>query len=245
MIPGRARMLAALATAPSFHENRVAIWSQPAMGLDFSAARRIAANTIFFASTADIDAGLLSRPVVLRDVDFHTAKSADCRCEVEFEVYVDGCCHGLLGWFDMKLGGDWLSTGPEAEPMHWSAAFLPLDPPLDFSAGDVVKVKLDRPEFGEWSWTVSRGGERQCHSTFHSNLVDLAYLKKMQPDMVPGVGNKGELARLTLGLMAEGKTVSEIVACARDRFTLVAERDPLFERRIRNLMAEYGADPRK
>jgi SAM-dependent methyltransferase len=242
LIPDRARMQAALVSASAFHARHVARWSEPTLGIDFGPIRRFAANKLFYSSVAEIGAALLSRPAVLRELDFAQASIADCRCEVDFEVAQSGVCHGLLGWFDIQLGDAWLSTGPESEPTHWSAAFLPLDPPLDVTAGDRLTFALDRPEFGEWTWTMSGGCEVQRHSTFLGSLADLSHLKKIAPGHVPGLGRKGELALLVLTQLAAGKSVVEISALVRQGFPHWSVHDPQLEKRIRNLVAEWGAD---
>ena len=163
MIPGMARMKAALLCAEEYYAGHVARWSQPIFEVDFSPIRRFAASTVYYDSASTIVGQLLSLPVQLQELDFMTTKVAECRGRVDISVSRSGTCHGLLGWFDMQLGDTWLSTGPDAEPMHWSEAFLPLDPPLELSAGETVQFELERPEFGEWTWTVTRGSDRQRH----------------------------------------------------------------------------------
>jgi SAM-dependent methyltransferase len=241
MIPGCARMHAALVTAQEFYDQHVACWSQPTFGVDFAPLRRFAANTVYYRSAEAMAATSLSAAVQVHELDFATAATAACHARVDLQVRQAGTCHGLLGWFDMQLGDEWLSTGPAAEPTHWSLAFLPLDPPMPLQEGETVQLQLDRPEFGEWTWVLSRGTERQRHSTFQSNPVDLAYLKKIAPDHVPGIGDQGEMAMLVLTLMAAGKSVAEIAARVRRRFPVLAARDPQLDKRIRKLIAEWGA----
>lgn len=242
MIPGMARMKAALLCAGEYYEKHVVRWSQPILDVDFSPIRRFAANTIYYDSAATVGGQLLSQPVQLQALDFTTAKVAECRSQVEIPVERSGTCHGLLGWFDLQLGDAWLSTGPDAEPMHWSVAFLPLDPPLELTVGETLQLELDRPEFGEWTWTVTRGAQRQRHSTFGSNLADLSYFKKISPDRAPSLGRKGEFAMLVLSQLAAGATVAELTALVKSRLPELAEHDPQLDKRIRNLIAEWGAE---
>ena len=54
--------------------------------------------------------------------------------------------------------------------MHWSPAFLPLDPPVVLGAGDTITVKIDRPPFGEWTWRAAWPGGSQRHSTMRDYL---------------------------------------------------------------------------
>jgi len=242
MLPSRARMQAALVSEQDFYEKHIARWSQAAMGLDFNSVRSYAANTIFYRSAEDTEAEFLSETVNLQELDFLSAVSAECRCAVEIPAIKTGVCHGLLGWFDMKLGDNWLSTGPDAAPTHWSLAFLPLDPPLEVETGDTVFVELNRPEFGEWTWTVAHGETRQRHSTFQSNPVDLKHMRKTSPESSPGLSEMGEMAALVLKKLADGNTVKEITKAVTKKFPVLAERDPQLEKRVRNLVAEWGGN---
>ena len=240
MLPCKARMKAALVTAKSYYKEHIERWSQPTLGVDFSPIRRFAANGIYFASAKEIGAELLCEPATLNELDFATASTAATRASVEVQVQQAGTCHGILGWFDMHLGDDWLSTSPEAEPMHWSLAFLPLDPPMDFQTGDRVVMELDRPDFGEWTWTVTCGSQRRRHSTFQYKLADLEYLKKQSADYVPGLGSEGEVALYVLQQMKIGKCVAEILDGLASAFPTLVERDPQLQKRIRSMVSKWG-----
>jgi hypothetical protein len=49
------------------------------------------------------------------------------------------------------------------------------------------------------------------------------------------------MALLVLTQMAAGKSVAEIAARVRRRFPVLAARDPQLDKRIRKLIAEWGA----
>jgi protein arginine N-methyltransferase 1 len=242
MLPGRARMKTALVTAEAFHDKHVGHWSRPALDISYEPVRRFAANGVYYGSAKSIDAQMLCDPVTLQEFDLQTAASADCCCSVEMKVSTAGTCHGILGWFDMQLGERWLSTGPEAAPMHWSLAFLPLEPPVEFEEGQRVGLELIRPEFGDWTWTVSWDGGRQRHSTFQYKLADLKFLKKQLADYVPGLGRQGEVALYVLKQMKEGKCVAEILDGFGREFPALVERDPQLHSRIRNMVNKWGRE---
>lgn len=240
LLPGRACMRAALAGASDFYGKHVARWSEPTLGLDFASVRHFSANSMFFNRAEAINAELLSAPVTLQELDLYSANAADCRCKVEIAVSQAGLCHGLLGWFDMLLGAQWISTAPDAEPMHWSCAFLPLDPPLELKAGEAVTVELDRPEFGEWTWTVTRGADRQRHSTFLSRLPDLRHLKTQSVDCVPGLDKHGELALSVLDSMAGGESVAQILAHSQEKFGHLYLSEKQLEQAVRKLISRWN-----
>ena len=153
----------------------------------------------------------------------------------------DGTCHGILGWFDMRLGDEWLSTGPQARRTHWSMAFLPLDPPLALKQGERLHFQLDRPQFGEWTWTIECGEQSQRHSTFLSQPADIEHLKSQVNTSVPGLSDKGDLARYVLNRMAERKTTAEILSGARDRYSGAYPMEGQLDRAVRNLIAQWRA----
>lgn len=242
LIPNRARMQVAVVSVPEFYSTHIARWSTPTLGVDFSRARRFAANTVYYRSLEQLNAELLGEATELLDMDFSTCQVAECNSRVDLKVSKGGICHGLLGWFDMLLGDTWLSTGPGAAPLHWSVAFLPVDPPLMLAAGDTVGFELKRPQFGEWTWTVTHGGQQQRHSTFQANIMDLAQLKKLKADASPGLGESGELALHVLSCLAEGSSVGQIIESARQKFPRQAIHKFALEQLVRGLVSRWGGE---
>jgi protein arginine N-methyltransferase 1 len=240
LLPSGAEMKAALVQAPTYYDEQVACWSEGSQDLDFSSIQKYAANTVHYLKAHVTETQLLTAPAGLLQLDFHTATTASCQCQMEFTVETSGVCHGVLGWFDMQLGDEMLSTAPDAEPTHWSQAFLPLDPPLHVSAGQVVSFELERPEFGEWTWTLTHEGKRQRHSTFHSKPVDLEALRRQQGGIVPGLGVEGELAVFVLTLMQQGKNVAEILAGVQEQFSQQMERDPGVAQSVRRMIDSWS-----
>ena len=240
LLPSGAEMKAALVQAPSFYAERVACWSEESQNLDFSPIRKYAANTVHYLKADQVEVHLLTTPAHLLNLDFHTATSANCHCHAKLIAETSGVCHGVLGWFDMQLGDESFSTGPEAEPSHWSQAFLPLDPPLQVSAGQVIHFELDRPEFGEWTWALTHEGKRQRHSTFNSKPADLAFLRGQKDSFVPGLGSEGELALFVVSQMQQGANVAEILVAVREQFAQQMERDPGFSKTVRRMIDSWS-----
>ncbi len=244
LIPNRARMLVAAVSVPQFYSTHITRWSTPMLGIDFSRARRFAGNTVYYQSLQELDAKLLGEATELLDMDFSTCQMAECHSSVDLTMSEAGTCHGLLGWFDMLLGDTWLSTGPGAAPLHWSVAFLPVDPPLELAAGDTVGFELQRPQFGEWTWTVTHGGRQQRHSTFQANIMDLAQLRKLMPESSPGLGESGELALHVLSCLAEGSSVGQIIESAHQTFPRQAIHKFALEQLVRGLVKRWGGEQR-
>jgi SAM-dependent methyltransferase len=191
LIPGAATMEAAPVSAPAFHTKEVASWSVPHEGIDMSAARAYAANTVFYRMDGIRDTPYLAEPLPLYTLDFHADSYVSVHIEATYEIAQSGVCHGWLGWFTMKLGDQWLSTSPREDPLHWSPAFLPLDPPLAFEQGEHVVFTLDRAPFGDWTWRVRSASGAQRHSTLLAAPMTAATLKKAPLDYVPTLGAEG------------------------------------------------------
>ena len=166
LIPDRGRMEVAPVCAPAYYDKYVSAWGdfprecgdQGLPEIDYIAVRPYAANSMFYDSAKNMKAERLADPVSLLELDFNTATKAECDSQVELVIQRDGICHGWIGWFQMRLMDEWLSTDGESSKTHWSQVFMPLDKPLTVKKGDRLGFALKRPERGEWTWTTSLGG---------------------------------------------------------------------------------------
>jgi len=192
LIPSRAVMVAAPVSAPELYQQEIARWSEPYMNIDFSLARKYAANSIVYGSEGLSKANYLADPQVISEMDFHTCQDHGRQAEARYTVTEPGGCHGWAGWFDMLLGEKWLSTDPRQPWTHWNAVFLPLDPPIELRAGDEVVFKLARPAYGEWSWWVQAGESSQSHSTTFSTPIGLESLMKYSIHHRPTLSPRGQ-----------------------------------------------------
>lgn len=205
LLPDRAQLLLAPVCAPDLHDKHVGRWSRPAMGMDYSQARAFAANEVLWLRREDLgDTRRLAPGATLIDVDFSTATRGDCRGEVQCRIETSGLCHGLLAWIRIHLLGEWLSTDPQAPEVHWSPVVLPIDPPLQVTAGENVRMQLIRPERGDWTWSVTGLAGSRRHSTFLANPDGLKALSLMAPASRPGLSPKGHRALQILGRLQEG-----------------------------------------
>lgn len=211
LIPSAASMEVVPVAAPGFHDKEIACWSRPQQGLDLSAARRYAANTIFYRDLESREAEWLGSPVTLRVMDFHRDDDTGVHVEATVEVTSSGTCHGWMGWVNMKLGGQWLSTSPKAAPVHWRPAFLPLDPPLTLERGECVTFGLDRAPQGDWSWRVRTASVERRHSTLLGAPLDAELLKRAALDYRPVLNAEGQTLRDVLSRCDGTSTVSDLV----------------------------------
>ncbi len=180
MLPDYGRMMVAPICAPDLHYDRVGCWSEPLFGVDLAVVRHHASNNIHWRrrQMAGDKIEFLAEPQMLKSLDFNSAKEASCNESVSFALSEDGICHGIAGWFDMRLGENWLSGSPKSLPlMHWSSAYLPIDPPRPMKAGDAMDVSIVRPPNGDWSWRVKAEDWSDAHSTLFGRKFSSSKLK--------------------------------------------------------------------
>jgi len=206
LIPDRAEMEIALVSAPEFYKKVIEGWTEGLFGVDYSAVRQFAANSIYYDTPEAMVPILLSDPGLLQEMNLVTATEAACRNRIEVTVKKSGTCHGCVGWFNIHVGNNWLSTSPLKKQTHWRQVFLPLAEPLDLTTGETVGIELHRPEFGEWTWTIETAKARQRQSTFFSEPHNLQLLQKRKDDYRPGMGAKGRVLQEIIQRIGRGES---------------------------------------
>jgi SAM-dependent methyltransferase len=212
LLPGRARMRVAPVCCEQYFDTVVGRWGQAipdaaiwsAQAFDYSAVRPYAANTTYYDSAKNFEATLLAPPATLQELDFYTATAAEVNAELTVTVAGAGVCHGWLGWFDMDLGLQSLSTSPLSPPLHWGQVYMPLPEPATLRPGQEIGFSLQRATRGDWNWTSDIGGQRFRGSTFLDRPLDLGLLKRLGEGHKPQINQPGAAARLVLSLM-DGK----------------------------------------
>ena len=167
LIPDSAQMIVAPVNMEKFYADHIDCWGTTDE-LDLNAVRQYAVNSVYSAETSFLQPKLLAEPTTLRTIDFMIATDASCDHGVDVDIKENSVCHGFLGWFSATLGDQVLSTGPLDEQLHWGQVFLPLDKPINVNAGEVVQFHLNRPDFGDWTWTITHNEEKQRQSAFLS-----------------------------------------------------------------------------
>ena len=237
LIPGAATMEATPVSAPTIHAREIAGWSASAEGIDLSPARSYAANSVFYRLEELRDVKYLAEPRVLQTFDFSRDNDTNVHIDAAYEITQSGVCHGWVGWFSMKLGDRWVSTSPRDEPLHWSPAFLPLDPPVAFEQGERVSFALDRAPFGDWTWRIRSATTDQRHSTLLSAPMDAATLRKAVVDYAPSLNVDGRALAQVLA-QCDGSVSARTIAqslCARypERYHSAAEALAFVQRIIK------------
>jgi hypothetical protein len=217
LVPDRALMEVAPVSAPGLHACEVAGWSDAQHDITLTPARNYAANTVHYRWNGEA-VTYLAAPQTVHQVNLQTDQYVRLHAAVEFQVDVQGPCHGFAGWFSMRLGQIWASTGPRAQAMHWSPAFMPLDPPVTFNPGDVISFELDRPPYGEWSWRTSWPGGSQRHSTLLAAPIKASTLKKASLEYDPVLNEEGHATTFVLSRCTGQASVCDIARGVQERW---------------------------
>jgi precorrin-6B methylase 2 len=207
LIPNAAVMESVPISAPEAFKEVIDVWSTPHLGIDQSSARAYANQQIYWYGKDLRKAQYLAAPQPLMELDFYTATQTHCQTQVNYVIKETDCCHGFAGWFKMQLGDDWLSTAPHEPPLHWSAAYLPLDPPMEVMQGDNLEFWLTRPTYGDWTWQVALNDQRQQKSTFFATPMTLKTLRQQAPDYRPSLNDKGAAALYVLSHSDESLSI--------------------------------------
>jgi hypothetical protein len=218
LIPDSAVMEAVPVQAPELYEREISDWSKPCLDLDFSSARQHGSNAIYYDRDRLERAQYLSKPADLLCLDFAAATDTNCTAEAVYSIDETGVCHGWAGWFRMRLGDDWLSTAPHEPRVHWSPAFLPVDPPIEVKKDDQLRFRLVRPPFGPWSWFVKAGESEQRHCTLFARPLSADALSKNSPDYRPTVSREGEATRFVLSQIDGQRSVQDVAGLLSDHF---------------------------
>ena len=248
MIPDRARMEVMPVMAAEYYQKHIESWrkgpgqaagrEEPA--LTYNAVRPYAVNTMYYDKRARFHATPLAHPAPLMELDLALATRADCDHRIEVILTQDGTCHGWLGWFQMRLLDEWLSTAGEPDATHWTPVFLPLAQPLQVKAGEPLHFALQRPEFGEWTWTTEYAGQRQRQSTFLSQPMTPARILKASDQYQPALSARGEAASWLLARMTGEVPVSRLAAAMRDHYPEVFTSDADALRFAKDLAQHYS-----
>lgn len=241
LIPDRAAMEVVPVCAPKYYAKHIDCWNNELLGMNFDLVRNFAANDLYYAGAKKRKAEFLSEPAAIMELDFMTATEASFRNRIEVEVTQKGLCHGWLGWFRMRLGDKWLSTSPLSEQTHWRQVFLPVAEPISLKKGDIFSFELNRPEFGEWSWTVGKGERYQTHSTFLSQPVSPAVLRSKSDTYSPQLSQKGQAVQFVLKSFDGNRSTAKIVDELMTNHRIFFQTRNHANQFVKNLVELYGA----
>jgi hypothetical protein len=239
MLPDRAQLVVAPVRAPKLHDKNVARWSNPVLGMDYRAVRPYAANEPVAPRRDDWQqAELLAEGAVLADLHYVDAASPDCAGEASVTASASGLCDGLACWIRMRVGDSWLTTEPHGPALHWSPVYLPLDPPIRVEAQEQLRLSIQRPAFGDWTWKASTSREERRHSTFLSAADGPSQWRRLKADATPGLAGSGRRALRVLQAMSTGAS-NDAIAQQLAREERMTSEQAL--RYVQSMALRYGS----
>ena len=129
-------------------------------GLSFAPMRPFAVNNVYVPR---VDTALfVGERVKLASVDLTRETGTEIGAEATLPVTRAGVVHGIAGWFEARLFGDWrLGNAPPAPGSSWAHVLFPLERPVEVAAGDELRVRIDTVGNGTtWRWATEVNGAR-------------------------------------------------------------------------------------
>lgn len=245
VLPERAQLLARAVSAPHLHGRLFERWLEPQEGIDFGAGRRFAVHEIQWPERDALrQTEPLAPAAVLVDLDLGATRLTDCQGAARVRVTRGGACHGLVLWIELFAGdAPPLSSSPWEPAVHWSPAFLPLDPPLPLAPGDELRLSLHRPAGGDWTWTAQAPAGSRRHSTFLARLDGRDRYARAAEGARPELNPRGHALRDALAAFAAGLSVAEVAErLARTYPAQFADRRAALEA-VQSWAIRYGKKP--
>lgn len=188
-------------------------------GLDFSITRKRA-----FSSMQPRRLGpgaLLAEPILVDEIDLGAIEDVSVNGGARAIATRHGLCHGIALWFELWLGGQWLSTGPEAPTPVWLKAVFPLETPIAVAPGEPIELALECAPFGGqpvWRWSVATAGRRCAAHSLDGAPLEAGVLALQRPDHVPTLSREAEIERAVLAAVDGRKSIGAIAAEIAARF---------------------------
>ena len=221
LVPHRGRIWVAPVEDAHGHRelDRFAWTGDRVFGVDVSPSRRAAFAT---SHPRHLKPGaLLAEPTLAGEVDLARVSSAALKVEASVEVTRMGAIHGLLLWFDLEVGGEWLRMGPLGPEAVWPQVLFPFSEPPVAEAGQVVELALEAGPFGHeqvWRWRVAVGETKREGNSLDGLSLQADELARWDPDRVPELEPELATDRFVLTAVDGVKTLDEIAGALRERF---------------------------
>ena len=146
------------------YARRVAWWSQPRYGLDLSAMRVFASNSIAFARIDTL--AHLAQPAEVLNVDLAHNDSPSLEGRASFTSRRNGELHGFGIYFKAALADGVSLTNCDRRTSSWTQAFLPLEQPVRLTRGAEIDVELQTEDGRVWRWRGSAAGSAFDQTTW-------------------------------------------------------------------------------
>jgi protein arginine N-methyltransferase 1 len=202
-------------------------WEKDYHGLDFSAARSVAANNLMWTTFGAKH--FLSEPAAMLTVNLHELSRAVegemTNVARSFSISRDGIMHGIGGWFESEVApGIHLTNKPKNMTPSWSHVLLPLERPLEVKRGDRVEVRIQiRSNASQWHWEVtpsysSKNGHPPEVQLGQTTLAGQLSLTSPADTIIPTRSTDGEVDLFILQRMDGQQSYKNIAQAAVEKF---------------------------
>ena len=239
LIPSTAAIDVMPVASPKMIRRHLDCWAEPHLGLDLSPARRYATNAIVFRDAGLHGAEPLGETTELFTTDLETMAYRKLNVTAELRVVEAGMCDGIAAWLRMKLGDEWLSTGPFDPAVHWSASFVPVDPAVAVKEGDTIEFRLLRPPYGDWVWRLRCGDEMRQGSTMFGKPLSTA-IANSRDEASPKATERARAVSAVISALDGTRTVAAITEQIRQQFPDLFATEQRVENFVRQMIRTHS-----
>jgi len=156
LLPSAGEMWLAPVNHEKFFQRHINRTSRPHHGLNISALNHYPRNTVTRSHGLN-ENHYLSSPVCLKRIDFMSSSITHANDSVDILITKDAPCHGFVGWLEIDLNSQTLSTAPHAPKTHWSSLFFPCETAIDMHKADSLTISVKKNPGVSWAWSFKLG----------------------------------------------------------------------------------------
>jgi protein arginine N-methyltransferase 1 len=225
MIPASETIFASVVEAPRLHAGLVAPWGEGTLGFDMRRGRRHVTSDIYRAEFHRDD--LLTDPGAWATLDYSRIDGTDVYARLSLRARRAGAAHGLGLWFDSVLAeGVAMTNAPGEAPLVFGNGFFPWPEEVAVGTGDTIDIEISATLLHDrylWRWNsrVTSGGSERAsfrQSQFDAALLVPEKLRRQAATHVPKLNEEGEMERIALARMGEGRPLGEIATALHREF---------------------------
>ncbi len=231
--------------------DRVGLWKGAPAGYALEEAWNHARSARFHVEAEEGD--LLGPPAAVAELELGRVPEGPLRGAVDLPVARKGTLHGILGWFRARLSPSVELTSSPLDPLRIRRrmqVLLPVDAPVPVEPGDIVRAELRIDPVEEqvaWGVEVRGPGDgkprfRSDHSDFQGALVEASDLRRLAPDHVPKLTERGRAMRRALDLCASGATVEAMRGTLAWEFPGLLRRPRDVQELVQEILGRFSGD---
>lgn len=228
VIPKSDSLWVSAVAAPELYASISSEWGSSDYGLDLSAAKRLAVNSI--CKVKGFPLHLLAAPQLIGTLDYRSVEPSRFAGRARLSVSQAATAHGFCVWFDsVLLEGVDFSNAPGLPQLVYGQALFPWTDPLHVEPGDAITATFAADLVGGnyiWQWNTQVFGPGPAarlkadlrQSEFQGELLAPATLRKQSASHVPQLGDDGRVDAMILQLMAGAMPLGEIAQALRKQY---------------------------